>query len=117
MTELLAFDVGVDIVGILDLRTDAYVSFRGTRKPDGARRILDCDGVVISFNGIRYNLPELAKITGVADDDAPPPKGTHCDMRIHACRDRWPPTRRGGRPDPRSRSAEPLSALFRLAAA
>ena len=91
MTELLAFDVGVDIVGILDLRTDAYFCFRGARKPDGARRILDCDGVIISFNGIRYDLPELAKIIGAADADAPPLKGTHCDMRIHAGRDRWPP--------------------------
>ena len=90
MTELLAFDVGIDIVGILDLRTDAYVCFRGTRKPHGARRILDCDGVVVSFNGNRYDLRKLAKIVGVADADALLLKGTHCDMRILACRDRWP---------------------------
>ena len=98
MTELLAFDVGVDIVGILDLRTDAYVCYRGPRRCGGARRILDCDGVVISFNGIRYDLPKLTKIVGVAGGYALSLKGAHYDMRIHACRDRWPP--RDGEDDP-----------------
>ena len=91
MTALLAFDVGVDIVGIIDLRTDTYDCYRGPRMIEGARRILDCDGVVISFNGIRYDMPELAKIAGITDADALPLKGTHYDMRVHACRDRWPP--------------------------
>ena len=91
----MAFDLAIDIVGIIDLRTDAYACYRGARMPvariDGARRILGCDGVVISFNGIRYDLPALAKIVGVADAGALPLKGTHCDVRIHACSDRWPP--------------------------
>ena len=91
MTEFLAFDVGQDIVGIIDLRTDAYDRYRGTRMPEGARRILDCDGIVISFNGIVYDLPKLAMILGIADADALPLKGAHYDMRVHACRDRWPP--------------------------
>lgn len=91
MTELLAFDVGQDIVGIIDLRTDAYHRYRGQRMPDGARRILDCDGVVISFNGIHYDSPELAKIVGIDDAAALPLKGTHYDMCVHASRDRWPP--------------------------
>lgn len=88
ITERLAFDVGDDIVGIIDLRSNAYASYRGPDMPDGARRILDCDGVVINFNGILYDLPELANIFGIADPDALPLKGTHCDMRVHACRDR-----------------------------
>ena len=87
----MAFDLGIDIVGIIDLRTDAYACYPGARMPDGARRILGCDGVVISFNGIRYDLPALAKVVGVADADALSLKGTHCDVRIHACSDRWPP--------------------------
>ena len=91
MTEVLAFDVGQDIVGIIDLRTDAYERYRGARMPEGARRILDCDGIVISFNGIVCDLPKLAMILGIADADALPLKGAHCDMRVHACRDRWPP--------------------------
>ena len=91
MTELLAFAVGVGIVGIIDLLTDAYVCYRALRMPDGARRILGCDGVIISFDGIRYDLPELAKIVGLADTDALLLKGTHCDMHIHACNDRCPP--------------------------
>lgn len=78
-------------MGIIDLRTDAYVRYRGTRMPDGAGRILDCDGIVIGFNGIVYYLPKLAMILGIADTDALPLKGAHYDMRVHACRDRWPP--------------------------
>ena len=91
MTERLAFDVGVDIVGIIDLCTNVYASYRSLEMPDGARRILNCAGVVISFNGNLYDLPELAKILSIADADALPLNGTHCDMRVHACRDRWPP--------------------------
>jgi len=71
VTELLAFDVGDDIVGIINLRTDAFDHYRGTRMPDGARRMLDCDGVIISFNGIVYDLPALAKILGIADSTVP----------------------------------------------
>ena len=89
VNELLAFDIGDDIVGIIDLRTDSYDCYRGARMADGARRILECDGVVISFNGILYDMPELANIARVTD--ALPLKGIHCDMRVHACRDMWPP--------------------------
>ncbi len=91
MTERLAFDVGVDIVGILDLGTNEYASYRGPAMPDGARRILNCAGIVISFNGNLYDLPALARILDVADPDDLSLNGTHCDMRILACRDRWPP--------------------------
>lgn len=91
MTELLAFDVGQDIVRVINLRADAYEPYRGTRMPEGARRILDCDGIVISFNGIVYNLPKLAMILSIADADVVPLKGAHCDMRVDVCRDRWPP--------------------------
>ena len=71
MTELLAFDVGIDIVGIIDLRTDTYDCYRGSRIANGAKRIMDCDGVVITFNGNRYDIPELAKIADMIDADAP----------------------------------------------
>ena len=56
--------------------------------PDGARRILGCDGVVISVNGNLYDLPQLAKIVGLADGDALHLNGPHCDMLIHASNDR-----------------------------
>ena len=72
MTELLAFDVGDDIVGIIDLRTDTSDCYPDSRMADGADRILDCDDVVINFNGIRYDMPTFANIAGITDADALP---------------------------------------------
>ena len=42
--DVLAFDVGEDIVGVLDLNTDKYTPYRGDRMSEGARRIVDCGG-------------------------------------------------------------------------
>ena len=67
MPECLAFDVGDNNVGIIDLRTDAYVCYRGMDMPGGARRILDCDGVVISFNGNRYDCKRWPSRTRASD--------------------------------------------------
>ena len=60
--QLLALDVGHDIVSIMNLHTDADDRYRVTRMPDGDRRLLDCDGAVISFNDIIYDLPGWAKM-------------------------------------------------------
>ncbi len=91
MKEILAFDYGQSIVGMIDLRTDAYIRYKPPSMIDGAKRILDCEGIVISFNGTLYDLPKLAELVGVADSDNPPLRGEHVDMQIEASRDRWPP--------------------------
>lgn len=91
MNEILAFDVGIDIVGMIDLRTNSYFRYRGKGKVRGALRILDCVGIVISFNGTRYDLPELMKLTGLTDPASQRLRGTHYDMMVEASRDRWPP--------------------------
>ena len=91
MKEILAFDYGQSIVGMIDLRTDSYSRYRGRRMIDGASRILDCEGIVISFNGTEYDLPKLATLIGVAEPDALSLRGDHYDMLIEASRDRWPP--------------------------
>ena len=69
MKEIPAFDVGVGVVGILDLHTDFCVPFRGSCMSNGARQTLDCDGIVISFSGNLYVLPKLARLTGVDASD------------------------------------------------
>ena len=56
----------------------------------GARRIFDCEGIIISFNGNIYDLPELAKRLDDPNSD-PEPRGTHIDMLEETSRDRWPP--------------------------
>ena len=88
--EILAFDVGTGIVGVLDVQTGSYAAYRGQDMLLGARRVFDCEGVIISFNGNRYDLPELAK--RLEDrNSVVQPKGKHIDMREEASRDHWPP--------------------------
>ena len=89
--EILAFDYGEDIVGMIDLNTDTYTRYRGERMVEGAKRILACDGIVVSFNGTYYDLPKLAKVAGLSASDKPSLRGIHHDMQIEASRERWPP--------------------------
>lgn len=90
-TEILAFDVGDDIVGILDLKTGQYDPYRGNRKAIGAQRLIDCRGAIVSFNGNSYDLPELAKLLGKATLDDLGIRAEHLEMSENASRNRWPP--------------------------
>jgi hypothetical protein len=60
MADVLAFDWGTEIVGVLDINADIYRPYR-TRgeRIEGAKRILDCDGIIVSFNGRGRDIPEL----------------------------------------------------------
>ena len=89
--EILAFDVGDDIVGILDLKTGHYDPYRGKRNTLGAQRLIDCRGVIVSFNGSRYDVPKLAKLLGKASVDELEIRAEHLDMQEVASRHQWPP--------------------------
>ena len=89
--DVLAFDVGQSIVGVLDLVTERYRPYRGSRKIDGARRVIECEGTIVSYNGCKYDLPELAKLVKEADSGNVSIRGRHRDMREIASADRWPP--------------------------
>ena len=90
MNEILAFDVGQGMVGVLDVQTGSYSAYRGQDMLLGARRVFDCEGIIISFNGNRYDLPKLAeRLNG--RNSILEPKGKHIDMREEASRHRWPP--------------------------
>jgi hypothetical protein len=72
MSEVLAFDWGTTIVGVLDITTDVYRAYRSRKERlEGAKRIVDCPSIIVSFNGSGRDLPELATILGL-----PPP--AHC---------------------------------------
>ena len=90
-TEILAFDVGEDIVGILDLTTGHYQPYRGKRMAIGAERLTQCAGTIVSFNGDRYDLPKLAKMLGKTGVDDLEISAEHLDMRVISSIDRWPP--------------------------
>ena len=88
---ILAFDAGEDIIGILELSTGGYVPYRGTHMIQGARRLIGCTGIIISFNGTNYDLRRLAEIVGAPSPDMLQLQGTHLDMLREASIDRWPP--------------------------
>ena len=88
--EIMAFDWGESIVGVLDVSTGTYLPYRGDRMADGARRVFDCEGIIVSFNGNEFDLRKLKEL--LRDDNASAEiKGTHFDMLVEASRDQWPP--------------------------
>ncbi len=92
MSDVLAFDWGTTIVGVLDVNVDMYSAYR-TREEriEGAKRIVDCAGTIVSFNGCGRDLFELAKILGLRSQAHLSLKGTHHDMRPIVSAIRWPP--------------------------
>ncbi len=90
-TETLAFDIGTDIVGILNLESNEYKPSRGNRKAIGAQRLIECSGVIVSFNGNGYDLPELAKLLGKATVQELGSLAQHLDMQEITSCVRWPP--------------------------
>lgn len=92
MTEVLAFDWGIDIVGVLDVNADIYRAYRtGNERIEGAQRIVECAGIIISFNGDGYDLFELSKILGLLSVASLTLRGTHHDMMPIISAIRWPP--------------------------
>jgi hypothetical protein len=62
-TEVLAFDWGVGILGILDINTSEYIPYYyGNEMLQGAKRIVSCVGTIVSFNGNGRDLGEISKI-------------------------------------------------------
>ena|ERR1700727_2887584 len=92
MSEVLAFDWGTEIVGVLDVGTDIYRTYRTREKRiEGAKRIVDCAGIIVSFNGDGRDLPELSKILGLSSPAHLTLKGAHHDMMSIISAIRWPP--------------------------
>lgn len=79
--EVLAFDTGIDVVGILEIGTGEYTAYRGLKRmAEGARRLLKAREI-ISYNGNRYDLKELASILGFSSVEELIIEGTHYDMQ------------------------------------
>jgi hypothetical protein len=90
--EVLAFDWGVSVIGVLDVNSNAYTAYRyGDDMAEGAKRVISTPGTIVSFNGNRRDLVEIAKLLGfssVADMNV---RGTHNDMLEITSDIRWPP--------------------------
>jgi hypothetical protein len=90
--EILAFDWGTTIVGILDVNSNEYTAYRHrSEMPDGARRIFFAIGTIVSFNGDRRDLVELAKLLALPPGLMAIISGHHDDMADIISRIRWPP--------------------------
>jgi hypothetical protein len=92
ISEVLAFDWGIDIVGVLDINADMYRAYRTrSERIEGARRIIGCTGIIVSFNGNGYDLVELSNLLGLPSVANLNLKGTHHDMMPIISAIRWPP--------------------------
>jgi hypothetical protein len=92
MADVLAFDWGTEIIGVLDVSTDVY---RASRSRDArvtaARRIVECAGIIVSFNGRGRDLLELSKLLALPSNSNLILKGEHHDMMPIISAIRWPP--------------------------
>ena len=92
MNEVLTFDWGTNIVGILDVKTQIYIPYRsGKEMIKGAERIISSVGTIVSFNGNSRDLPELSKILGLSSMNELKIQGEHNDMLEITSDIRWPP--------------------------
>lgn len=94
MNEVLAFDWGTSIVGILDVNSGVYIPYRhNDGMIEGANRLVSSVGTIVSFNGNVKDLPELSKILGLASVQELVLCSEHNDMLEITSNIRWPPRR------------------------
>jgi hypothetical protein len=92
MSEVLAFDWGTSIVGVLNVKNDLYRAYRTrVERIAGAKRIADCAGIIVSFNGRGRDLLELSKLLSLPSVADMTLKGIHHDMMPIISAIRWPP--------------------------
>lgn len=90
--EVLAFDWGTHVIGILNVNSNTYTAYRyGENMAEGANRIISSTGAIVSFNGIRRDLIEIAKILGFSSVAEMHISGEHNDMMEITSDIRWPP--------------------------
>lgn len=75
----LVIDTGQDIIGIYSVEDREYLAYRGSRIAEALHRIQNADEV-ITYNGERRDLLDLARFAGIEGDFAL--KGKHTDMQV-----------------------------------
>ena len=90
--EVLAFDWGTEVIGVLDVNGNTYTAYRyGKDMVEGAKRIISTAGTIVSFSGNHRDLIEIAKILGFSSIAEMNVRGTHDDMQEITSDVRWPP--------------------------
>ncbi len=91
-SEVLAFDWGTTIVGILDVDRNAYTPHRFAEGMiEGANRIAMSVGTIVSFNGNGRDLTEIAIILSLPSKQELSLRCQHDDMAEIISAIRWPP--------------------------
>jgi hypothetical protein len=90
--EVLAFDWGTTIVGILDVERNVYTPHRfGEGMFEGAKRIATSVDTIVSFNGNGRDLIEIARILSIPSKLLLSLRCQHDDMADTISAIRWPP--------------------------
>lgn len=81
--DVLAFDTGTSIIGIFSVKKNEYRAYYGDDRKKAAQRLVRAKEIV-SYNGNRYDLADISRALGLPENQLPPLKGIHHDMReIH----------------------------------
>ena len=90
--EVLAFDWGTTVVGVLDVGNNVYTPYHCREEMiHGAERIVSFQGTIVSFNGTGYDLIEISRLLGIPSVQNLKLRGLHDDMLIITSDIRWPP--------------------------
>ena len=90
--EVLAFDWGTTVIGILDVNNNAYTAYlHGEQMVEGASRIILSQGTIVSFNGKGRDLIEIARMLDFPSVSEMNISAKHDDMMEITSYIRWPP--------------------------
>lgn len=76
----LVVDVGQSIVGVQNARSGRYIAYYGERRRRAIERLENADEV-ITYNGARYDISELNKISNTIRGEKLRLSGIHTDMQ------------------------------------
>jgi hypothetical protein len=80
IADTLVFDTGESIVGVYSVRDRKYRAYYGDARVVAARR-LQRAAAIVTYNGTRRDLPDLAALLGTPPSTASEILGVHHDMR------------------------------------
>ena len=64
------------------MNTGDYTAYRDPARIVGMTRLIECEGVGVSFNGNRHGLDDLTRIAGPASANDLGLRGLHYDMSV-----------------------------------
>ncbi|AIY65221.1 ribonuclease H-like domain-containing protein [Pseudoalteromonas piratica] len=85
MNKSIVFDVGTNLIGIMDTNETVYRHYYGSNRLE-AIELLENATEIVSFNGKKYDIKEVNKVSIELREIPFSPKGTHTDI-LNKCWD------------------------------